>query len=105
MGTIELYFSNDLMATIKLSVTTKSERRTIGVKVEESYDSIFEVFKEQFLKTNGLYFTPLAGGIGSWDELIYVLDQCCDDLSPVSYRVIEAPVLQGKSSIPEGGIN
>jgi hypothetical protein len=104
MGTIELYFSNDLMATIKLPVITKSERRTIAVKVEENYDSIFEVFKEQFLKTNGLYFTPLAGGIGSWDELIYVLDQCCDN-SPVSYKVIEAPVLQGKSSIPEGGIN
>jgi|688.fasta_scaffold189960_1 hypothetical protein len=105
MGIIELYFSDDLMATIKLLVTTRSERRTIGVKVEENYDSIFEVFKEELLRTNGLYFTPLAGGIGSWDELIYVLDQCCDDLSPVSYRIIEAPILQGKSSIPEGGIN
>ena len=104
MGTIELYFFSDLMATIKLLVTTKSERRSIGVNVKKNYDSIFEVFKEQFLKTNGLYFTPLAGGIGSWDELIYVLDQCCDN-SPVSYKVVEAPVLQGKSSIPEGGIN
>ena len=105
MGIIELYFSSNLMATIKLSVITKSERRAIEVKVEENYKSIFEVFKEQFLRTNGLYFTPLAGGIGSWDELIYVLDRCCDEFSPVSYKVIEAPVIQGKSSIPEGGIN
>jgi len=104
MGTIELYFSNNLMATIKLPVKTKSERKSIVVKIEQNYESIFEVFKEQFLKTNGLYFTPLAGGIGNWDELIYVLNQCCDD-SPVSYKVIEAPTLQGKSSIPEGGIN
>jgi hypothetical protein len=105
MGLIELYFSKHLMATIKLSVTAKSERKGIGVDVEENYESIFNVFKEQFLKTNGLYFTPLAGGIGSWDELIYVLDQCCDDFSPVSYKIIEAPTLQGKSSIPDGGIN
>jgi len=105
MGTIELYFSSNLMAIIKLPVKTKSERKSITVKVEEKYQSIFDVFKEQFLKTNGLYFTPLAGGIGSWDELIYVLDQCCDDFSPVSYKIIEAPTTQGESSIPQGGIN
>ena len=48
MGLIELYFSSNLMATIKLPVETKSERKSIGVKVEEKYQSIFEVFKEQF---------------------------------------------------------
>jgi hypothetical protein len=105
MGTIELYFSKDLMAIINLPVTNKSESKRIMVKIEEDYELIFEVFKEQLLKTNGLYFTPLVGGTGSWDELIYVLDRCCDGFSPVSYRIIKAPVLQGKSSIPKGGIN
>lgn len=105
MGIIEIYFCGNLMATINLPVKTKRERKSIGVKIQQGYESTFDIFKERFFKTNGLHFTPLVGGIGSFEEVIYILNRCCDNSSPVSYKVIEEPVLQGEFGIPKGGIN
>ena len=79
---------------------TQLARGAIKLKVlVPDTEELYSVFFEQFLSIPGAHFSTLKSGIGSYDEVQFVLEQMSGGVWNYSQRNI--PIERGKTGIPE----
>ena len=79
---------------------TQLARGEIKIKVlVPDTEELYKVFSEQFLSTPGTHFSTLKSGIGSYNEVQFVLEQMSGGVWNYSQRNV--PMERGEIGIPE----
>lgn len=63
-------------------------------------EDLYAVFAEQFLSTPGVHFSTLKSGIGSYDEVQFILEQMSGGVWSYSQRHV--PPERGEINLPKG---
>lgn len=76
-----------------------------GIKIKvlvPNTEELYKVFSEQFLSTPGIHFSTLKSGIGSYDEVQFILEQMSGGVWSYSQRHV--PPERGELNLPQGAI-
>lgn len=80
---------------------TQLARGEIKLKVlVPNTEELYQIFSEQFLSTPGVHFSTLKSGIGSYDEVQFILEQMSGGVWSYSQRHV--PPERGEINLPQG---